>query len=86
VAAGHAPNGIGLVYVAAFAPDEGENPGGLFAPARAAAGRSQYYFRESFCQNLDDAEALVMALTQKPIAARCFDDKSGPPASKVKPS
>jgi len=27
-----------------------------------------------------------MALTQKPIAARCFDDKSGPPAWKVKPS
>ena len=27
-----------------------------------------------------------MAHTQKPIAARCFDDKSGPPAWKVKPS
>jgi pimeloyl-ACP methyl ester carboxylesterase len=27
-----------------------------------------------------------MAVAQKPIAARCFDDKSGPPAWKVKPS
>jgi pimeloyl-ACP methyl ester carboxylesterase len=27
-----------------------------------------------------------MALTQKPIAGRCFEDKSGPPAWKGKPS
>jgi pimeloyl-ACP methyl ester carboxylesterase len=27
-----------------------------------------------------------MAVTQKPIAARCFDDKTGAPAWKVKPS
>ena len=27
-----------------------------------------------------------MALTQKPIAARCFEDKAGPPAWKAKPS
>ena len=27
-----------------------------------------------------------MALTQKPIAARCFEDKSGPPAWTTKPS
>jgi pimeloyl-ACP methyl ester carboxylesterase len=28
---GHVPNVVGLVYVAAFAPDEGETPGGIFA-------------------------------------------------------
>ncbi len=27
--AGHAPNVAGLVYIAAFAPDQGESPGGL---------------------------------------------------------
>ena len=27
-----------------------------------------------------------MALTQKPIAGRCFEDKAGPPAWKSKPS
>lgn len=43
-------------------------------------------FHAEFCQDLDPTEALVMAATQKPIAARNFDDKSGPPAWKVKPS
>lgn len=43
-------------------------------------------FRESFGQDLNETDALVMAVTQKPIAARCFDDKSGPPAWKRKPS
>ncbi len=97
--AGHVPNVVGLVYVAAFAPDEGETPGGIFAmrepPPGAAIIRPDESgflwlapdkFRENFCQDLDETEALVMALTQKPIAARCFDDKSGPPAWKVKPS
>ena len=97
--AGHLPNVVGLVYVAAFAPDEGETPGGIFALREAPQGAANIRpdkngflwvapdkFRESFCQDLDETESLVMALTQKPIAARCFDDKSGPPAWKVKPS
>lgn len=97
--AGHLPNVVGLVYVAAFAPEEGENPGGLFAlrapPPGAAIIRPDKNgflwldpdkFRENFGQDLGETEALVMALSQKPIAARCFDDKSGPPAWKVKPS
>ncbi|QCI67540.1 alpha/beta fold hydrolase [Phreatobacter stygius] len=97
--AGHLPDVVGLVYVAAFAPDEGESPGGIFAlrepPPGAAIIRPDQHgflwldpdrFRECFCQDVDKAEALVMALAQKPIAARCFDDASGPPAWKVKPS
>ena len=97
--AGHVPNVVGLVYVAAFAPDEGENPGGIFAmrepPPGAASIRpddngflwiAPDQFHENFCQDVDETEALVMALTQKPIAARCFGDNSGPPAWKVKPS
>ncbi len=97
--AGHLPNVVGLVYVAAFAPDEGETPAGIFAMREPPPGAANIRpdengflwiapdkFRESFCQDLDETEALVMALTQKPIAARCFDDKSGPPAWKVKPS
>src|SRR5262245_60801864 len=43
-------------------------------------------FRESFCQDLDDDDATLMAVTQKPIAARCFEDKSGAPAWKIRPS
>ncbi|MDC0663563.1 alpha/beta hydrolase [Marinobacter sp. SS21] len=97
--AGHTPNVVGLVYIAAFAPDEGENPGGLFAMREAPPGAAiirpddngflwldTEKFRENFCQDVDDTEALVMALSQKPIAARCFEDKSGAPAWKEKPS
>ncbi|QNK64197.1 alpha/beta hydrolase [Pedobacter sp. PAMC26386] len=97
--AGHEPNVVGLVYVAAFAPDEGETPGQLFglraAPRGAASIRpdkngflwiERGEFHQNFCQDLNEEEGLVMALTQKPIAARCFDDKSGAPAWKVKPS
>jgi pimeloyl-ACP methyl ester carboxylesterase len=97
--AGHTTNVVGLVYVAAFAPDEGDSLGSIFArreqPPGAASIRSDKdgflwiapdAFRESFCQDLDQTEALVMALTQKPIAGRCFEDQSGAPAWKTKPS
>ncbi|MCF3946699.1 alpha/beta hydrolase [Acidiphilium sp. AL] len=96
--AGHGPNVVGLVYVAAFAPDEGDSLGSIFGRQASPSGGNirpdkdgflwitPNKFRESFCQDLNETEALVMALSQKPIAARCFDDKSGPPAWKVKPS
>jgi pimeloyl-ACP methyl ester carboxylesterase len=97
--AGHVSNVIGLVYVAAFAPDLGDSLGSIFARRDPPPGAANIFpdkdgllwiapekFRESFCQDLDETESLVMALTQKPIAGRCFDDKSGPPAWKSKPS
>lgn len=96
--AGNAANVVGLVYIAAFAPDEGESPGGLFAlrepPPGAATIRPDDngflwldtdQFHDDFCQDVDREEALVMALTQKPIAARCFEDRAGPPAWKQRP-
>lgn len=97
--AGHTSNVVGLVYIAAFAPDEGDSLGSIFARRDPPSGAGNIRpdkdgflwinpdkFRESFCPDLDETEALVMALTQKPIAGRCFDDKSGPPAWKTKPS
>ena len=97
--AGRLPNVVGLVYVAAWAPDEGETLGGLLGRAEPPPGAAiirpdqngflwlqQEKFRDNFCQDLDETEALVMALSQKPIAARCFEEKSGSPAWKVKPS
>ncbi len=97
--AGHAANVVGLVYVAAFAPDEGDSLGSIFArrepPSGAASIRpdkdgflwlAQDTFRESFGQDLSETEALVMAVAQKPIAGRCFEDKAGAPAWKTKPS
>ena len=98
--AGHAPNVVGLVYLAGPALDEGESLKDLLArrapPVGAANIRQDRYgflwivpekFRETFCHDLDDeTESLVWALTQKPTAARCFEEKSGAPAWRVKPS
>lgn len=97
--AGHVSNVVGLVYIAAFAPDEGDSLGSLFGRREPPSGASsirpdkdgflwiaQDSFRESFGQDLDAQEALVMAVSQKPIAGRCFEDKSGSPAWKSKPS
>ncbi|QHV99380.1 alpha/beta hydrolase [Spirosoma endbachense] len=96
---GNEDNVVGLVYIAAFAPDEGETAGGIFSLREAPPGAAslkldaQSYFwidfdqyHENFCQDVPDEEALVMGISQKPLAARCFGDVSGIPAWKVKPS
>jgi pimeloyl-ACP methyl ester carboxylesterase len=97
--AGDLPNVVGLVYVAAFAPDEGESLAQISewnaAPAGAAnvAPDSDGYlwikqdkFHESFCQDLPDDEALVMAVTQKAPVASTFGDAVSDPAWRKKPS
>ncbi|MUL49571.1 alpha/beta hydrolase [Mycobacterium sp. CBMA293] len=96
--AGDRPNVTGLVYIAAFAPDAGESPGGItqeMPPAAAAnlAPDSDGYlwvlqdkFRESFCQDLNPDEALVMAVTQKAPLASTFGDPVTAPAWRVKPT
>lgn len=95
--AGDLPNVVGLVYIAAFAPDAGESPGGLsqeIAPAAIAnlAPDSDGYlwikldkYHESFCPDLDADEALVMAVGQKAPLASTFGDKVTAPAWKRKP-
>lgn len=62
--AGNQPNVVGLVYIAAFAPDSGESPGGItqehlpLAAANLAPDSDGYLwvkadrFHESFCQDL----------------------------------
>jgi pimeloyl-ACP methyl ester carboxylesterase len=93
------PNVVGLVYLAGPALDEGESLTSLLArwasPQWTSDMRKDKYgflwippekFRETFCQDLGEEESLVLALTQKPTAARCFEEESGPPAWKVKPS
>lgn len=96
--AGDQPNVVGLVYIAAFAPDAGESPGGITAnrPPVAAANLApdsdgylwvkQDKFHESFCQDLTADEALVMAVTQKAPLASTFGDTITAPAWKKKPS
>lgn len=96
--AGDMPNVTGLVYIAAFAPDEGESPAGITQqhPPEAAANLapdSDGYlwirpekFHESFCQDLGEDEGLVMAVTQKAPLASTFGDAIAAPAWKKKPS
>ena len=96
--AGDMPNVVGLVYIAAFAPDAGESAGGLshaIPPAAIAnlAPDSDGYlwakydkFQESFCQDLTADEALVMAVAQKAPLASTFGDNVTAPAWKKKPS
>lgn len=92
--AGNHPKVAGLVYIAAFAPDAGELPGGITQqnpPAGAAniAPDSDGYlwiaqdkFHESFCQDLDADDALVMAVTQKAPLGGTFGDTITDPAWK----
>jgi pimeloyl-ACP methyl ester carboxylesterase len=98
--AGLTPNVVGLVYLAGPALDEGESLKSILArraPPEGAVNIRQdkcgfswiapEKFHETFCHDLDDeTESLVWALTQKPTAVRCFEEKSGAPAWKVKPS
>jgi pimeloyl-ACP methyl ester carboxylesterase len=98
--AGSLPNVVGLVYVAAFAPDAGESVGqiGGWRVAQAAAAGNivpdsdgyvwikQDKFRESFCQDLPADEALVMAVTQKAPVGSTFGDTISDPAWKQKPT
>lgn len=96
--AGDMPNVVGLVYIAAFAPDAGESAGSIsqaMPPAAIAnlAPDSDGYlwakydkFHESFCQDLTADEALVMAVGQRAPLASTFGDLVSAPAWKKKPS
>ena len=98
--AGDLPNVVGLVYVAAFAPDAGESLAqiGDWKPAAAAAAGNvepdsdgyvwikQDKFHESFCQDLAADEALVMAVTQKAPVGSTFGETASDPAWKAKPT
>jgi pimeloyl-ACP methyl ester carboxylesterase len=96
--AGELPNVAGLVYVAAFAPGEGESVAAIGEARPAAAqqniapDRDGYLwikpdkFQESFCQDLPDDEALVMAVTQKAPVASTAGDRISVPAWKTRPA
>ncbi|MGE4799466.1 alpha/beta fold hydrolase [Yersinia hibernica] len=96
--AGHLHNVVGMVYLAAFAPDAGESVSSTYAWRKPPVGAAYIRpddngflwidtdkYHESLCQDIDETEALVMALAQKPLAARVFTDKSAQPAWRVKP-
>jgi pimeloyl-ACP methyl ester carboxylesterase len=98
-----AANGVAnvqaLVYIAAFALEEGESIEALGKqgppPAGAAAVRPDDHgflwidrdgFGKAFAADADPTEAAVMAAVQKPLSVKSFAGKSGPPAWKHIPS
>jgi pimeloyl-ACP methyl ester carboxylesterase len=96
--AGMDPKVVGLVYVAAFAPDQGEQVGELgkkypAPPALAAPQVDKQGFLtlsadafKKFGSDLPEGEALVAAATQGPIAASAFAAQVSAAAWKTKPS
>jgi pimeloyl-ACP methyl ester carboxylesterase len=97
--AGHHANVAGLVFIAAFAPDEGDTVGGLLShggnaiPDGLLAPDGDGFlwlnfdaFGPGFAQDVDPVDVLVMARAQKPISGACFEAPAGPPAWRAKPS
>ncbi|MGA2058140.1 MAG: alpha/beta hydrolase [Bradyrhizobium sp.] len=95
--AGNHDNVVGLVYIAAFAPDAGESAGALAARAESVSAANlfvdddQYLwikqgkYHESFCQDLTPEEGLVMGVTQKAPLLGTFSNNVTLPAWKSKP-
>jgi pimeloyl-ACP methyl ester carboxylesterase len=95
--AGNHDNVVGLVYIAAFAPDAGESAGALAAREESASAANllvdddQYLwikqdkYHESFCQDMTPEEGLVMGVTQKAPLLGTFSNNVTLPAWKSKP-
>ena len=90
------PNVTGLVYIAAFAPDEGQSLSTFVSPAKfpkelfiTDSGGFLYLnsklFKAFFAQDVNSSEADVMAIA-KPFNQSNVVEKSGPPAWKQLPT
>ena len=97
--AGNDPKVVGLVYVAAFAPSDGEAVGEMGKEFPAPAGGAEirpdgsgYLWltpkgvAEDFAQNLPAAEKKLLTATQSPTAAAAFEFKIQRAAWQSKPS
>jgi pimeloyl-ACP methyl ester carboxylesterase len=94
-----APNVAGLVYIAAFALDEGESLGALlsqgpvtpalahlFTDSRGFAWLSEDDFVNHFAGDVDPTHARVMYAVQQALASSAFTDIIGAPAWRELPS
>ncbi|RJQ75398.1 alpha/beta hydrolase [Pseudonocardiaceae bacterium YIM PH 21723] len=97
-----AANLSALVYVAAFAPDEGEAVGELDAKYQGAASKvtiphplpdggveltvDPAKYHENFAPDVDATTAAAYAAAQRPIAVAAFGEPTGHPAWKSVPS
>ena len=90
-------NVTGLVYVSAFAPDEGESavnfvpveslpPGLLVFDNGGFAYLNPEMFPQAFAQDVNATEAKILASVQKPAHQSLFTEPSGPPAWKQLPT
>jgi pimeloyl-ACP methyl ester carboxylesterase len=96
--AGNDPKVAGLVYVAAFAPAEGQSPYDLTianpTPFLQHLQQDQFGFlkltstgiRKDFAQDLSDSEQTVLAATQGPTAVAALSAPVSTPAWRNKPS
>jgi pimeloyl-ACP methyl ester carboxylesterase len=91
------PNVTGLVYIAAFAPDEGQSlstfvdaksfpEGFLVLDSAGLAYINSAMFHDRFAKDVPQPEADIMVVAQKPFNASIFAEKSGPPAWKQLPT
>jgi len=93
-----APNVVGLVYIAAFALDEGESldallSGGpptpalahLFTDSRGFGWLSEDDFVNHFAADVDPTWARMMYAVQQPLALSAFEKVMGVPAWKLLP-
>ena len=94
-----APNVVGLVYIAAFALDQGESLGALlsqgpvtpalvhlFTDGRGFAWLSEDDFVHHFAADVETARARVMHAVQQPLAGSGFTDVMGVPAWRSLPA
>ena len=91
------PKVKGLVYIAAFAPKEGQSLTNLVDATKIPKGFLVFdnggfvylnpnMFPQAFAQDIDVAQAKVMAAVQKPFSQSILAEKSGPPAWKQLPT
>ncbi len=95
--AGNHPKVVALVYIAAFAPDEGESCASIeqAVPQASKAFKPdgdgnwwivQENFAADFCADIPPALAHFMAISQVPISTDAFTHKITNPAWKTKPT
>src|ERR1700741_4488413 len=94
-----APNVVGLVYIAAFALDQGESLGGLLSQGPVTPALAHLFtdkegfgwlseddFVHHFAADVDPVRARVMYAAQQPLATAVLEDVMGVPAWKKLPS
>ncbi|WP_426473870.1 alpha/beta hydrolase [Chryseobacterium balustinum] len=90
--AGNHQKVLGMVYLAAFAPDEGESLGMLLAKKQSYGAENIYpdqngflwlkeeKFHSSLCKDLEVEKALILAACQRPLHSICTTSEMSNPA------